>query len=160
MKVLEVMINKEKIVVIITGGTIDSYYAGSKDTVIPLKKSVIPSFIKSIQIEDPVSFIEVCMKDSRSLNANDLKKILSTINKTDSRKIIITHGTYTMPDTARFLAANLKKKNQTIYQARVNRKNKLLWKKDNDCLIGFSFSSLSESSAQRRITLGLKKFRR
>lgn len=30
------------------------------------------------------------------------------------QKIIITHGTYTMPDTARYLKANLKRDDQTI----------------------------------------------
>lgn len=30
------------------------------------------------------------------------------------KKVIITHGTYTMPDSAKFLKANLKRKDQTI----------------------------------------------
>ncbi len=54
------------------------------------------------------------MKDSREINANDLKKILETMQKSSHKKIIITHGTYTMPDTARYLKANLKRKDQTI----------------------------------------------
>ena len=54
------------------------------------------------------------MKDSRQLNEKDQKNILSIINKSKSKNIIITHGTYTMPDTARFLEANLKKKNKII----------------------------------------------
>ncbi len=56
------------------------------------------------------------MKDSRSLNTDDLKNILKTVEKSKSKSkyIIITHGTYTMPDTARFLVANLKRKDQVI----------------------------------------------
>lgn len=106
-------INNE-INIIITGGTIDSYFDSIKDAVIPLKKTIIPSFIKSLKLDDEISFSEVCMKDSRSLTGEDLKKILKSIEKTDSKKIIITHGTYTMPDTARFLSASLLKKDQTI----------------------------------------------
>ena len=54
------------------------------------------------------------MKDSREINANDMKKILGTIQDSKHKKIIITHGTYTMPDTSRYLKANLKRKDQTI----------------------------------------------
>lgn len=54
------------------------------------------------------------MKDSRDIVKDDLKKILETIEKSPHKKVIITHGTYTMPDTARFLQANLKRKDQTV----------------------------------------------
>lgn len=54
------------------------------------------------------------MKDSRQLGENDRKEILKAIEESPSNKIIITHGTYTMPDTARYLKANLKRNDQTI----------------------------------------------
>lgn len=54
------------------------------------------------------------MKDSRDIIKKDLKKILQTIEESSYQKIIITHGTYTMPDTGRFLEANLKRKDQVI----------------------------------------------
>jgi L-asparaginase len=99
---------------IITGGTIDSYYEGTKDTVVTNKKTVIPRFIKSLKLYTKTIFSEICMKDSRSLTKEDLKKILQAIENSDCTKIIITHGTYTMPDTARYLQANLKREDQTI----------------------------------------------
>ena len=105
----------EKIIhFIITGGTIDSFYESTKDTVIPNEKSIIPRFVKSLKLYDPVEFTEVCMKDSRDIVEKDLKNILNVVEKSPHKKIIITHGTYTMPDTARFLKANLKRKDQTI----------------------------------------------
>lgn len=99
---------------ILTGGTIDSYYEGIQDTVIPNKHSVISEFIKSIKLYNESIFTEVCMKDSRQLNENDWKEILKTVEESPVSKIIITHGTYTMPDTARYLKANLKRNDQTI----------------------------------------------
>ncbi|MCX6741084.1 MAG: asparaginase domain-containing protein [Candidatus Parcubacteria bacterium] len=99
---------------ILTGGTIDSYYDASKDTAVPNKESVIPSFINSLRLYHKTKFTTVCMKDSRDLKPADLKNILKTVEKSKATKIIITHGTYTMPDTARFLKANLKRKDQTI----------------------------------------------
>lgn len=103
-----------KIQFIMTGGTIDSHYDGSKDTAVPNKESVIPSFIESLKLYHDAEFTTVCMKDSRDLNPKDLENVLNTIEKSPHTKIIITHGTYTMSDTARFLKANLKRKDQTI----------------------------------------------
>jgi len=99
---------------VITGGTIDSYYEGTRDTVMPSDHSIIPEFIKSIKLYNDSTFTEVCMKDSREINEDDRKKLLKTIEESPSKKIIITHGTYTMPDTARYLKANLKRNDQTI----------------------------------------------
>jgi len=100
--------------VIITGGTIDSYYDSVKDAVTPLKKSALPAFIESLKLEDKIIFKIICLKDSRSLTPADIKKVLQTINQSKAKQIIVTHGTYTMPDTARFLEANLKRKDKTI----------------------------------------------
>ena len=96
------------------GGTIDSYYEGTKDTAVPNKESVIPDFIKSLKLYEKTVFTEICMKDSRDMTKNDLKKILNTIKKSTHKKIIITNGTYTIPDTARYLKVNLKRNDQTI----------------------------------------------
>lgn len=99
---------------VITGGTIDSRYDGSKDTAVPNEKSVIPSFIESLKLYHGSEFTTVCMKDSRELTREDLEKVLKAIEESTHNKIVITHGTYTMPDSARFLKANLKRTDQTI----------------------------------------------
>lgn len=99
---------------ILTGGTIDSYYEGSKDTVLPNEHSVIPEFINSLKLYGKCEFTEINMKDSRDLNEEDRREILRAVEESPYQKIIITHGTYTMPDTARYLKANLKRNNQTI----------------------------------------------
>lgn len=99
---------------VMTGGTIDSFYDGTKDTVVPNKESVIPAYIKSLKLAEETAFSMVCMKDSRDLHEADLKKVLEVVEESKFKKIIVTHGTYTMPDTARFLKANLKRKDQVI----------------------------------------------
>lgn len=104
-----------KIHFIITGGTIDSYYDGMKDTAVPREKSVIPEFINSMKLYGGgFEFTQICMKDSRSLTREDIDNVLQAVEGSPHTKIIITHGTYTMPDTARFLKANLKRQDQTI----------------------------------------------
>lgn len=97
-----------------TGGTIDSSWNGIKDTAVVNVHSIIPAYFKKLIIYPKVKFTEICMKDSREINRQDLNNILKAIEKSKANKILITHGTYTMPDTAKFLEANLKRKDQTI----------------------------------------------
>ena len=99
---------------IITGGTIDSQYSGVKDTAVPNDKSIIPKFIESLKLYTDSVFTEVCMKDSRDLTKKDLKKILTTVDKSSYKHIIVTHGTYTVGDTARYIEVNKKKKDQVV----------------------------------------------
>ena len=108
------MQSKDTIHFIITGGTIDSFYNGVKDTVETSKESVIPGYIKSLKLYEKTQFTTVCMKDSRALTKHDLTNILKVIKKSAHKKFIVTHGTYSMPDTARFLEANLGKHDKTI----------------------------------------------
>src|SRR5216683_1501923 len=99
----------------LTGGTIDSFYDTTKDTVSPNKESVIPGFIASLKLfKKKTKFTTICMKDSRDLTEDDRMKLLKVLKTTTSLQIIITHGTYTMPDTARFIKANLKRTDQVI----------------------------------------------
>ncbi len=108
----------QKIHFIITGGTIDSVWSGAQDTVIVSEHSVLPEYFdnlgKNLKFPEGLSFTEVCMKDSRALTDEDRKNILKTIEESDATKIIITHGTYTMPDTAKYLKKNLKRKDQIV----------------------------------------------
>ena len=99
---------------ILTGGTIDSYYEATEDTALPLEQSCIPPFIKSLKLYEKTFFTEVCLKDSRKITEDDLKQMVEEIEMSPHKKIIITHGTYTMPDTARFLKAKLRRTDQTI----------------------------------------------
>ena len=102
------MAENNKLHFILTGGTIDSYYDGTKDTAITNEHSVVPKFIKVLKLYEECEFTEVCMKDSRELNETDRKNILEAVINSKSQRIIITHGTYTLPDTARYLQAKLK----------------------------------------------------
>lgn len=79
-------INKELMKV---DSTIDSY----------LKNLIKPHFTYSIE--------SVCNKDSRDITGKDLEKLLNAIQITDYQNILITHGTFTMKDTAKFLENKL-----------------------------------------------------
>lgn len=101
------------ILVILTGGRIDSIWDGGVDEIVVAKHSVIPDYFKSLKIAG-LEFKEVCMKDSRALTLDDRKAILQAIENTQANKILITHGTHTLVDTIEFLEKNLKDTSKTI----------------------------------------------
>ncbi len=103
-----------KILVILTGGRIDSVWDGNVDEIIIAKSSVIPAFFKSIDINLEFEFVEACMKDSRALTKEDREKIRLAIDESKTSKILITHGTHTLPDTIQYLEQKLENKDTTI----------------------------------------------
>lgn len=104
----------DKIHFITTGGTIDSAWDGTLDSIAISKESNLPAYFEKYKLLSEVEFTPVCAKDSRAIDDNDLRNILEAVEKSPSAKIIITHGTFTMPDTARFLKKNLKRTDQAI----------------------------------------------
>ena len=92
---------------IITGGTIDSHYDGTKDIAVPNKESVIPDFIRNLKLPVEHEFTTVCMKDSRVITDEDRAEMVRTIQESSATKFIITHGTYTMPNTAMYLKEHI-----------------------------------------------------
>ncbi len=106
--------NPPPIQILVTGGTIDSHWDGKFDTAVVNEASVIPDYFKRLILYANIEIVTICLKDSRNLSTDDLQNLLSAIGKSTSQKIIVTHGTYTMPDTAKFLAANLERKDQTV----------------------------------------------
>jgi L-asparaginase len=99
---------------VMTGGTIDSKWDARKDTVVPLEKSLIPEYIASLQMPWTTSFTQVCMKDSREITDADRKRVLDAVESSIFTRFVVTHGTYTMPDTARYLAARLKRTDAVV----------------------------------------------
>lgn len=99
---------------IMMGGTIDSRWNRHLDSVEVNKESAIPGYFNTYELLDDTMFDQICMKDSRDITEQDRKNMLKTVEKSPSKNLIITHGRYTMPDSARYLKKHLKRKDQTI----------------------------------------------
>lgn len=127
---------------IITGGTIDATWDGRQDTAVVAEHSIIPDYIGKLSLYAQVKFTEVCMKDSRALTPEDVKKVLDTIENCEEEKIIITHGTYTMPDTARYIKANLKRKGVTVVLTGAMTPLKGFDMSDASFNLGYAFSQV------------------
>jgi L-asparaginase len=93
---------------IVTGGTIDSYFDKTIDTNVCASGSTVRKFLEeSIEPHFTLSQKVVTMKDSREINDEDRQKILQEIIHCGHDRILITHGTYTIPVTAKFLIDNM-----------------------------------------------------
>jgi len=101
-----------KILFIQTGGTIDKDYPKQvKGYAFEISEPAVRQILERVNPEFEYEIISLLRKDSLDLTVKDKKKIFEVCEKADSDKIIITHGTDTMIETAVFLSEI---KNKTI----------------------------------------------
>ena len=86
--------------ILTTGGTIEGLDYENK---ISQSKIVIKEFIASANVSTPYIIEKAFAKDSRSITEEDRKVLLEKIKTSSSNHILITHGTYTMEETAAYL---------------------------------------------------------
>ena len=90
------------ITILTTGGTIEGLdYVGDKG--INKTNVSIADFLKRANVDLEYTIESVCKKDSRDINENDLKMLVSRIKESNATKILITHGTFTMENTAKYI---------------------------------------------------------
>jgi L-asparaginase len=92
----------EEILIITTGGTIDKVYFDAKSDY-QVGSTIIGKMLADAHVTHPFQILEVLQKDSLELDDRDRQLILDTVRASPNRKIVITHGTDTMTDTAQWL---------------------------------------------------------
>ena len=92
-----------------TGGTIEGIdYVD--DIGIADSNITIKDFLTNANIGFDYTIENVFKKDSRSITDEDRELLVRKIKETNATKVIITHGTFTMEDTAKYIGKlNLKK---------------------------------------------------
>ena len=100
--------NLEEILIVTTGGTIDKVYFDQKSDY-QVGQTIIGSLLSEAQVTHPYRINEVLQKDSLDLNDADRAAIHKAIAGDTSARVIVTHGTDTMTDTAQYLS-NIKGK--------------------------------------------------
>lgn len=95
--------------IIITGGTFDKEY-NEIEGKLDFEETHVPEMLKLGRCNLDIDVRTIMMIDSLEMTDADREIILHSCSKADERRIIITHGTDTMPETARYIAgANLDK---------------------------------------------------
>lgn len=100
-------------VFIFTGGTIDSYFDADKGSIVPHARSIIPAYLEERLFLDPrlrFEYIQLCAKDSRDITNADRQRMVELIHEHPADRFIITHGTFTLVDTAQFIAKRMPEK--------------------------------------------------
>jgi L-asparaginase len=94
------------ILVLTTGGTIDKNYFDALSEY-QIVESGIPDLLAEARVALPHRVEEVCRKDSLELTDADRAAIAARAADAAETRIVITHGTDTMTQTARALAATV-----------------------------------------------------
>ncbi|MFM5894031.1 MAG: asparaginase domain-containing protein [Novosphingobium sp.] len=92
------------ILVLTTGGTIDKNYFDALSEY-QIVDSGIPALLKEARVALPFRVVEVCRKDSLELTDEDRAAIARHAAEAPETHIVVTHGTDTMTETAKVLAA-------------------------------------------------------
>ncbi|MEY4471770.1 MAG: hypothetical protein RL671_74 [Pseudomonadota bacterium] len=94
------------ILVLTTGGTIDKNYFDALSEY-QIVDSGIPALLAEARVALPCRVVELMRKDSLELTDTDRAAIASAAREAPESRIVVTHGTDTMTETARVLAAEV-----------------------------------------------------
>ena len=95
--------------IFITGGTFDKEYNELNGELF-FKDSHLPEMLKLGRCKIDVAIRTLMMIDSLGMTDDDRELITRQCETSEEKKIVITHGTDTMTDTAKFLAERIKNK--------------------------------------------------
>ena len=95
--------------ILITGGTFDKSYNHISGDLF-FEKTHIPEMLERSKCRLNVDVKTLMMIDSLEMTQKDIEKIIYECKKTKSSRIVITHGTDTMVNTAEKIAEKIKNK--------------------------------------------------
>lgn len=95
---------QQPILVLTTGGTIDKAYFDALSEY-QIVESGIPALLQEARVALPFRVVELMRKDSLDLTDADRELIAAAAREAPESRIVVTHGTDTMTDTAKVLAA-------------------------------------------------------
>lgn len=141
---------------ITTGGTIDKQYSthkGTRDLSIgnPAVKRIIDRIPRNIHFNTT----ELFHIDSLDIKPRHRHKILKTIKKISGDNIIITHGTDTMVETARYLESNLNNKSIVLVGS---SKPEIFKNSDADFNVGAAIATLDMINNSIKIVMHGKSY--
>jgi L-asparaginase len=94
-----------KITIITTGGSIDKDYPrATKGYAFEITEPAVGRILGRIKPDLDFEIIQLLKKDSLDITDTERDEILKAVQDSDSDKVLITHGTDTMLDTAQKLA--------------------------------------------------------
>lgn len=90
--------------ILVTGGTFDKEYDELQGRLF-FRETHLPEMLSLGRCRLPVQVTTLMMKDSLDFVVADRERILAACRESGGTRIVITHGTDTMAETAKYLAA-------------------------------------------------------
>jgi L-asparaginase len=112
------MKREKAIRILITGGTIDKEYDPLTGELI-FSRSHLSNMLSQVRCMVRVVLEEVMLKDSLHMKSEDREEILKKCIRCSEDRIIVTHGTDTMVETARLLGRNIQDKTVILVGAMI-----------------------------------------
>lgn len=97
---------QQPILVLTTGGTIDKAYFDALSEY-QIVDSGIPALLGEARVALPFRVVELMRKDSLELTGADRDLVARIAREAPEDRVVVTHGTDTMTETARVLAAEV-----------------------------------------------------
>jgi L-asparaginase len=94
----------DPIVIVTTGGTIDKAYFDALSAY-QIGEPIVKKVLDVANVEHPYRVVELLRKDSLELTDADRETLCQTVAALETTRVIVTHGTDTMTESARALAA-------------------------------------------------------
>jgi len=109
---------KNVIRILITGGTIDKEYDPLRGE-LTFSKSHLSNMLNQVRCKVRFILEEIMLKDSLEMKGEDREEVLKKCINCSEDRVIVTHGTDTMVETARFLGKNVKSKTVVLVGAMI-----------------------------------------
>jgi L-asparaginase len=94
----------QPILILTTGGTIDKAYFDALSQY-QISETIITQLLEVAQVTLPYEVLEIARKDSLDLDDDDRAALVSAARDSQAHRIVITHGTDTMTQSAAVLSA-------------------------------------------------------
>jgi L-asparaginase len=109
---------KNVIRILITGGTIDKEYDPLRGE-LTFSKSHLSNMLNQVRCKVRFILEGIMLKDSLEMKGEDREEVLKKCINCSEDRVIVTHGTDTMVETARFLGKNVKSKTVVLVGAMI-----------------------------------------
>ena len=104
--------------IIVTGGTFDKEYNFISGELY-FRETHLQELLEKGRSQLPVRISQLMLKDSLEMTHQDRELIVASCNASEEERIVITHGTDTMTDTAKFLAKEIANKTVVLTGAMI-----------------------------------------
>ena len=106
------------LLILVTGGTFDKEY-DELDGTLSFRATNVPEMLRLGRCRLPVRVKTLMMVDSLDMKPADRRRILDACRKAPEKRIVVTHGTDTMVETARLLGRSIKGKTVVLTGAMI-----------------------------------------